>query len=169
MMKLEIVNGSVVYAPVDVIVNAANERLLAGSGVCGAIFAAAGHNELQRECNAIGKCLTGHAVMTNGYKLKAKKIIHAVGPRDGNEEDLKSAFYNSLVLADSNNYKTIGLVPISTGIFGFPIEKCAEIAVRVILNYKAKSLDTCYMYCYDETGYKEFLNALNRADKSLLK
>ncbi|MDD7736057.1 MAG: macro domain-containing protein, partial [Bacillales bacterium] len=100
-MKLELVHSSVVYAKCDAIVNAANDRLQGGSGVCGAIFNAAGWNELQAECNAIGGCKTGHAVMTNGYKLKAKHIIHAVGPDDGNEEKLRQAFYNVLVIADS--------------------------------------------------------------------
>lgn len=76
-MKLEIIKGSVVDSKCDVIVNAANEGLQAGGGVCGAIFSAAGFSKLQRECNAIGWCKTGHAVMTNGYNLKAKHIIHA--------------------------------------------------------------------------------------------
>lgn len=161
-MKLEIVNGSVVYADVDVIVNAANEYLQEGGGVCGAIFAKAGRDDLQKECDAIGFCKTGHAVMTNGYDLKAKHIIHAVGPTDNDAKKLKSAFYNCLVLADSNNLKTIGLVPISAGIFGFPIVECAEIAVSTILNYDAKSLDTCYMYCYSLKEYQVFKDALER-------
>ena len=161
-MELILVNGSVVYSNCDVIVNAANEMLLGGSGVCGAILQAAGWNELQNECNAIGGCKTGHAVMTNGYNLKAKKIIHAVGPKDGNHNKLKSAFYNSLVLADSNGFKTIGMVPISSGIYGFPLDQCADIAIKVILNYKAKSLQTCYMYCYTSNEYDEFCNALKK-------
>lgn len=161
-MKLEIIKGSVVDSKCDVIVNAANEGLQAGGGVCGAIFSAAGFSKLQRECNAIGWCKTGHAVMTNGYNLKAKHIIHAVGPVDCNAGKLKGAFYNSLVLADSNNLKTIGLVPISSGIFGFPLNQCADIAVRVILGYQATSLDTCYMYCYKDNEYQVFKDTLNR-------
>lgn len=161
-MKLEIINGSVVYANCDAIVNAANEFLQAGGGVCGAIFAAAGHHDLQKECDAIGYCKTGHAVMTNGYNLKAKHIIHAVGPTDKNSKKLKDAFYNSLVLADSNNLKSIGLVPISSGIFGFPINECAEIAIDVILNYQSKSLEICQMYCFGENEYQVFLNELKK-------
>lgn len=161
-MKLEIIKGSVVYSDCDAIVNAANESLQAGGGVCGAIFALAGHKELQRECNAIGYCMTGHAVMTNGYNLKAKHIIHAVGPRDGNANKLKSAFYNSLVLADSNSLKTIGLVPISSGIFGFPLQECADIAVKAILDYNPTSLDTCYMYCYNDNEYQVFTETLGK-------
>ena len=159
-MELKVVRGSVVYADCDVIINAANEGLKEGGGVCGAIFAAAGREELQAECNAIGRCKTGHAVMTNGYKLKAKHIIHAVGPLDGDPGKLRGAFYNSLVLADSNNLKTIGMVPISAGIFGFPLDKCADIAIRVILNFKPKSLQTCYMYCYSDKEYLAFEKAL---------
>ena len=155
-MKLEIVKGSVVYAKCDAIVNAANSGLQGGAGVCGAIFSSAGWDELQEECNAIGGCRTGHAVMTNGYKLKAKHIIHAVGPDDGNEEKLKQAFYNVLVIADSNNLKTVGLVPISTGIYGFPLHKCAEIAIKVVDEFKPKSLQHCYMYCYGDGEYQTF-------------
>lgn len=161
-MKLEIVKGSVVFADVDVIVNAANEHLQAGGGVCGAIFQEAGLRELQAECNAIGYCRTGHAVITNGHNLKVKNIIHAVGPTNGNSVKLRSAFYNSLVLAESNKLKTIGMVPISSGIFGFPIEECAEIAISVILNFKAKNLETCYMYCYNDYEYQVFVNELNK-------
>ena len=161
-MKLELVHSSVVYAKCDAIVNAANDRLQGGSGVCGAIFNAAGWNELQAECNAIGGCKTGHAVMTNGYKLKAKHIIHAVGPSDGDEEKLRRAFYNVLVIADSNNFKTIGLVPISTGIYGFPLRKCAEIAIKVVDEFNPKSLEKCYMYCYGDDEYQTFEDVLSQ-------
>ena len=164
-MRLEIVKGSVVFSDCDVIINAANENLKAGSGVCGAIFQAAGHFDLQRECDAIGYCKTGHAVMTNAYHLKAQKIIHAVGPTDGNALSLKNAFKNSLIIADSNGYKTIGMVPIATGIFGFPLDKCAEIAISVILSYMAQSLKVCYMYCYNDTEYKVFLETLAKYNK----
>lgn len=159
-MKLEIVKGSVVSADCDAIVNAANNLLMAGSGVCGAIFNAAGCQELQKECNAIGPIKTGRAVMTNGYQLKAKHIIHAVGPTNGDPKKLKEAFYNSLILADANNLKTIGMVPIASGIFGFPLNQCAEIAIKVILNFNAKSLDTCYMYCYGDNEYQTFCDTL---------
>ena len=161
-MKLEIVKGSVVYAKCDAIVNAANSGLQGGAGVCGAIFSSAGWNELQEECNAIGGCRTGHAVMTNGYKLKAKHIIHAVGPDDGNEEKLRQAFYNVLVIADSNNLKTVALVPISTGIYGFPLHKCAQIAIKVVDEFKPKSLEHCYMYCYGDGEYQTFEYVLSQ-------
>lgn len=162
-MQIKIIKGSVVYADVDVIVNAANEDLKAGSGVCGAIFKAAGQQELQTECDAIGYCKTGHAVMTNGYNLKAKKIIHAVGPIYRNDNDaikLKAAFHNALVLADSNGCKSIGLVPISTGIYCFPLIKAAAIAINEILQFKAKNLDNCFIYCYQDQEYDVFMNTL---------
>lgn len=155
-LGLEIVKGSVVYAKCDAIVNAANSGLRAGGGVCGAIFQAAGYRELTRECQEIGGCETGHAVMTKGYKLNAKYIIHAVGPANGDAKLLEEAFYNCLALADSNNLKTIALVPISTGIFGFPLDECARIALKVIKNFKPKSLETCYMYCFNDNEYKVF-------------
>ena len=164
-MKITIKRGSVVYADCDCIVNAANQSLIQGGGVCGAIFYKA-RGRLTEECNAIGHCPTGHAVMTNGYKLKAKHIIHAVGPSDGDETKLKEAFYNTLVIADSNNFKTIGLVPISVGIYGFPLKKCASIAIDVISKFKAKSLQTCFMYCYQDDEYDAFINELTSYQKN---
>lgn len=166
-MKLEIRKGSVVFAEADVIVNAANEGLQAGGGVYGAIFQAAGHDKLQRECNAIGGCKTGHAVLTNGYNLN-KHIIHAVGPRYHSDADagkLKGAFVNSLILADSNNFKSIALIPISTGIFGYPLDKAAKIAVDAVLSFNAESLEICYIYCYSDREYNVFLQTLNRLEK----
>ena len=160
-MELKIFNGSVVYADCDAIVNAANESLQNGGGVCGAIFSAAGASLLQRECDAIGYCKTGHAVMTNGYNLKAKHIIHVVGPKDKNPIDLKHAFYNALVIADSNNLNSIGMVPISAGIYGFPIDQCASIAINVIMSFKAKSLKEVHMYCYSLKEYNAFVSAFN--------
>ena len=157
-MKLEIRKGSVVYADAEVIVNAANEGLQAGGGVCGAIFQAAGYDKLQRECNAIGGCRTGHAVLTNGYNLN-KHIIHAVGPvyhSDADAGKLKGAFVNSLILADGNGFRSIALIPISTGIFGYPLDKAAKIAIDAILSFKADNLEICYIYCYSDREYNMF-------------
>lgn len=162
-MKVEIKQGSVVYADVDVIVNAANEGLQAGGGVCGAIFQAAGYDKLQKECNAIGGCKTGHAVLTNGYKLN-KHIIHAVGPiyrSDNDAYKLRDTFLNTLILADGNGFQSIGLVPISTGIFGYPIDKAAKIAIDTILSFKAENLKTCYIYCYTDNEYSVFTKTLS--------
>ena len=164
-MKLEIRKGSVVYADAEVIVNAANEGLQAGGGVCGAIFQAAGYEKLQRECDAIGGCRTGHAVLTNGYKLK-KHIIHAVGPvyhSDADAGKLKGAFVNSLILADSNGFKSIALVPISTGIFGYPLDKAAKIAVDAVRAFHAENLEICYIYCYSDREYDVFLQTFHKS------
>ena len=162
-MQLAIKKGSVVYADAEVIVNAANDRLQAGGGVCGAIFQAAGRAELQRECDAIGGCKTGHAVLTNGYRL-GKHIIHAVGPQySGDPLDdarLKNAFLNSLILADSNGFKSIALVPISVGIYGFPLDRCALIAIKTILSFHADNIEECYIYCYSDKEYQAFCQAL---------
>ena len=163
-MKVEIKKGSVVYADVDVIVNAANENLQAGGGVCGAIFKAAGYDKLQRECDAIGGCKTGHAVLTNGYNLN-KHIIHAVGPRYKSDADaikLKDTFTNSLILADSNNFKSIGIIPISTGIFNYPLDKAAKISINAILSFKAENLEICYIYCFGDNEYNVFTKTLKK-------
>ena len=112
----------------DAIVNAANEGLWAGGGVCGAIFRAAGHDRLQAACNQIGHCDTGGAVITPGFDLRAKYIIHAVGPRwtDGRHKEpelLYSAYYNSLALAAANHCRSVGFPLISAGIFGYPVRQ----------------------------------------------
>ncbi|MGN0797142.1 MAG: macro domain-containing protein [Christensenellales bacterium] len=162
-MLLQIKKGSVLEADADVIVNAANEQLQAGGGVCGAIFKAAGHAELQRECDAIGGCKTGHAVLTNGYRL-GKHIIHAVGPQyRGTLDDakkLRDTFLNCLIIADSNGFKSIALVPISAGIYGFPLDKCALIAIKTILSFQADNIEECYIYCYSDKEYEVFCQAL---------
>ena len=158
-MDLIIRKGSVVYSDADAIVNAANPQLQAGGGVCGAIFQAAGCDALARECDAIGGCKTGHAVMTDGYHLKARHIIHTVGPSDKDSRKLKEAFYNTLVIADSNHMKTLAMVPVSVGIYGFPLPLCAKIAVKVIEEFPSESLKTCYMYCYTDAEYDAFVKA----------
>lgn len=124
----------------DAIVNAANDGLWAGGGVCGAIFKAAGHRKLQEACDAIGHCDVGSAVITPGFDLKAKHIIHAVGPRwvDGKHQEpqqLYSAYETSLKLAKGNGCHTIGFPLISAGIFGYPLQDAWNIAVRACLDF----------------------------------
>ena len=82
------------------------------------------------------------------------------------ENKLKSAFYNTLIIADSNNLKTLGMVPISAGIYGFPLERCAEIAIETILNYKANSLEKCFIYCYNDKEYQVFTSKLKKYYKN---
>ena len=125
----------------DVIVNAANDGLWAGGGVCGAIFRAAGYDELTKACEKIGGCPTGSAVITPGFKLKAKYIIHAVGPRwqggNGNERvELYNAYMKSLELAMENGLHSIAFPLISSGIFGYPKEEAWEVAIAACQDFK---------------------------------
>lgn len=127
MKKIIIKKIGITNIQADAIVNAANSGLLAGGGVCGAIFSAAGHNELQDACDKIGHCDEGSAVITDGFKLKAKYIIHAVGPQwiDGNHNEpqhLYGAYRRSLELAVEYGCKSIAFPLISAGIFGYPLE-----------------------------------------------
>ncbi len=121
----------------DAIVNAANAQLILGAGVAGAIKTKGGP-KIQEECNAIGGTFVGGAVITTGGNLKARYVIHAVGPRmgEGNEEEkLTNATVNSLKVADKNNLTSITFPAISTGIFGFPKDRCAEIMLASVINY----------------------------------
>ena len=124
---IEIRKISIVDLDTDAIVNAANEALAAGGGVCGAIFKAAGYKELQAACDVFAHCDTGDAVITPGFKLKAKYVIHAVGPRyrdgkHGEPERLKRAYKKALELAVVNHCHSIGFPLISAGIFGYPVK-----------------------------------------------
>ena len=126
MSSIEIKKTSITALNTDAIVNAANEGLWEGGGVCGAIFKAAGSDQLEEACNQIGRCDTGSAVITPGFNLKSKYIIHAVGPRwiDGKHKEpelLYGAYYKSLELAVQNNCRSIGFPLISAGIFGYPV------------------------------------------------
>lgn len=130
----------------DAIVNAANDGLWAGSGVCGAIFKAAGHKKLQAACDAIGHCDVGSAVITPGFNLKAKYIIHAVGPRwiDGEHyepQQLYNAYQSSLKLAKENHCHSIGFPLISAGIFGYPLPDAWNIAVHACLDFIERNPD----------------------------
>ena len=128
----------------EVIVNAANDRLRAGSGVCGAIFKAAGYDRLQSACDAIGHCDTGSAVITPGYDLKAKYIVHAVGPiwsggNQGEPELLYEAYYRSLELAQDNGCHSIGFPLISTGVFHYPKDKAWQTAISACKDFFQKA------------------------------
>lgn len=138
---------SITELDTDAVVNAANEGLQAGGGVCGAIFRAAGHRRLQAACDAIGHCGTGSAVITPGFDLPAKYIIHAVGPiwrggRHGEPAQLYGAYYRSLELAAENGCRSIGFPLISAGIFGYPLQGAWEQAVRACLDFRERHPDT---------------------------
>ncbi|MCR5295340.1 MAG: macro domain-containing protein [Lachnospiraceae bacterium] len=130
----------------DAIVNAANEGLWAGSGVCGAIFREAGHERLQAACDKIGHCDTGSAVITPGFRLKARYIIHAVGPRwsggrNGEPELLYSAYKKSLELAVENGCGSIGFPLISAGIFGVPLDVAWDRAIAACTDFLREHSD----------------------------
>ena len=134
---LELVQGDITEMETDAIVNAANAALKLGGGVAGAI-ARKGGPKIQEECDRIGGTFVGGAVITTGGKLKARYVIHAVGPRmgEGNEDEkLKNATLNSLKLADEHQIKSISFPAISTGIFGFPMERCAQIMLNTVFEY----------------------------------
>jgi O-acetyl-ADP-ribose deacetylase (regulator of RNase III) len=134
---LELLDGDLTEMDTDAIVNAANAQLILGGGVAGAIKRKGGP-KIQAECNKIGGTFVGGAVITTGGNLKAKHVIHAVGPRMGEgdeDQKLKNATLNSLKAADENHLKSISFPAISTGIFGFPIERCAEIMLKTTIDY----------------------------------
>ena len=163
--NVRLTQGDITELATDVIVNAANTQLILGGGVAGAIRSKGGPT-IQEECNRIGGTFVGGAVITTGGNLKAKYVIHAVGPRmgEGNEDKkLKNATLNSLKLMDENKLKTIAFPAISTGIFGYPIEKCAKIMIGVSKDYlKGDTQIQEVVFClYSKEDYEIFKKELN--------
>lgn len=163
---LESVEGDITEMETDAIVNAANAHLTLGGGVAGAIRRKGGP-QIQNECNRIGGTFVGGAVITTAGNLKARYVIHAVGPRmgEGNEDEkLRNATLNSLKVADENNLKSISFPAISTGIFGYPIERCAEVMLRTTIDYLKgqTSLEKVVFCLFGEQSFQVFENQLRQ-------
>jgi O-acetyl-ADP-ribose deacetylase (regulator of RNase III) len=159
MGRIELYKGDITKQEVCAIVNAANESLLGGGGVDGAIHRAAGP-ELLEECKTLNGCETGNAKMTKGYNLPAKHVIHAVGPvwKGGNNNEpqlLASCYRNSLSLASENNLKTIAFPNISTGVYGYPKQEAAKVAIQTVKEYLASddTIEQIIFTVFDEENY----------------
>lgn len=160
MTTIKLHRGDITKLVVDAIVNAANTSLLGGGGVDGAIHRAAG-KELLEECRSLNGCKTGEAKITKGYQLPARHVIHTVGPvwNGGSHKEpdlLHNAYYNSLALAEKNNLKTIAFPNISTGVYGFPKEQAAEIAVTTIKDFvktHPHAFSEIIFVCFDDENF----------------
>jgi len=161
---LHAVQGDITAERVDAVVNAANRRLLGGGGVDGAIHRAAGAEHLQPACRVIGECPPGHAVLTDGFDLPARFIIHTVGPvwhggTAGEPTTLAACYRNALALADEVGARSIAFPAISTGVYGYPLAQAAEVAVTT-----ARAADTdvtlIRFVAFDRTTLARYLELL---------
>lgn len=157
-IPLEIVRNDISKMDVEAIVNAANSELKMGGGVCGAIFTAAGAEELQTECDRLGLCGIGEAVATAAYRLRAKYIIHTVGPvwrggDQGEEGLLRACYANSLALAKQLGCKSIAFPLIASGVFGYPKDKALHTAIHAIGEFLLENEMTVYLVVFDRKAF----------------
>lgn len=166
--RLEVVKGDITTMPADAIVNAANNSLLGGGGVDGAIHRAAG-KELLAECATLGGCETGEAKITKGYRLAAKYVIHTVGPvwyggMKAEPELLDRCYKNSFTLARKNGVKTLAFPSISTGVYGYPVEQAAKIAMKrlkeMLADTPMEQMEKVTMVCFDDRTYQAYVSEL---------
>ena len=157
---MKLIRGDITKLEIDCIVNAANENLMPGGGVCGAIHLAAG-KELAKECKMIGNCGVGEARITKGYQLKAQHVIHTVGPvwhggENGENQYLFNCYKKSLLLSTHHGIESIAFPNISTGIFGYPKELAAETAIAAVKQHQrsGRRLKEVIFCCFDKENFQ---------------
>ena len=168
--RISVIQGDITRQRADAIVNAANSSLLGGAGVDGAIHRAAGP-ELLEECKSLGGCESGEAKITGAYHLPCTWVIHTVGPiwkggSSGEDKILASCYKNSLALAEKCFVRSIAFPSISTGAYGFPLERAAKIAVRTIQDFLENSaaIDQVFIVCFDEKTRAVYTKALEESE-----
>jgi O-acetyl-ADP-ribose deacetylase (regulator of RNase III) len=166
--RVEVVQGDITKLEVDGIVNAANTSLLGGGGVDGAIHRAAGR-ELLAECMMLRGCRTGEAKLTSGYNLPARWVIHTVGPvwqggQSGEDELLASAYRNSLKVASDRKMASVAFPAVSTGAYGFPLERATRIAVREAADFLSRNAHPgkVIFVAFGNDAYREYLEAVSQ-------
>lgn len=166
--RVDVIQGDITQQNVDAIVNAANESLLGGGGVDGAIHRAAGP-QLLEECRKLNGCQTGQAKITQGYNLRAKWIIHTVGPvwqggQHHEDELLAKCYHSSLALAVQHSVRTIAFPAISTGVYAFPLDRATQIAVTEVKNFltQSDSIEQVSFVCFGKATYQCYLDAIDQ-------
>ncbi len=164
--RLEAAAGDITTERLDAIVNAANRQLRGGGGVDGAIHRAAGGDRLQAACRVIGECPPGNAVVTDGFDLQARFIIHTVGPvwhggDAGEPETLASCYRRSLAVADEVGARSVAFPAISTGVYGYPPEQAAEVAVRAVRSTET-AVTLVRFIAFDHTTLEYYTRLLGR-------
>lgn len=170
--RISVIEGDITQQQVDAIVNAANSSLLGGGGVDGAIHRAAG-SQLWEECKKLNGCQTGDAKITKGYKLPAKWVIHTVGPvwrdgKNGEDELLASCYRRCMELAEQHDIQTIAFPAISTGAYGFPMERATKIAVKEISNFLKRntSVEQVIFVCFSKNSFDCYLRVMKEISQT---